>query len=228
MLAQIPGLRYDFGRPELVSFSAPLQVEVTGYDLDNLKLASDTVVEQMRTMPEFADIRSTVELGQPEIQIIADPEKATQLGLNERDIANSVVNKVRGTIATKYSWRDRKIDVLIKSVDSTNTSRNEIEQLIINPQSERPITLSSVAKIVETIGPASINRVDQQRVALISATVQSGDMGTAVRNLQSALNDINLPIGTDSSIKGQSEDMEQAFGSMQFALILAIFFWHCT
>jgi len=223
VLQDIPGIKVDFGRPELVNFSSPLQVEISAYDLDKLKIASDNVVALMNDLPEFADIRSTIELGQPEIQIIADPQRASQLGLSERDIANSVVNKVRGNIATKFSWRDRKIDVLIKSIDSTDTSRAEIEQLIINPQSERPIRLSSVAEVIETIGPASINRVNQTRVALISASVIDKDMGSAIVDLQKELNNMTFADGLGVQIKGQSEDMQQAFNSMKFALILAVF-----
>ena len=223
LLDDVPGIKVEFGKPELVNFSSPLQVEISGYDLNRLKISSDNVVALMNDMPEFADVRSTIELGQPEIQIIADPQRASQLGLSERDIANSVVNKVRGNIATKFSWRDRKIDVLIKSVDSTNTSRAEIEQLIINPQSDRPIRLSSVADIIETIGPASINRVDQTRVALISASVINTDIGNAVQNLQNALDNLQFSDGVSVQIKGQSEDMEQAFDSMKFAMILAVF-----
>ena len=223
LLEDIPGLKVDFGTPELVNFSSPLQVEISGYDLDRLKIASDEVVARMNNLSMFADVRSSIELGQPEIQIIADPQRASQLGLSERDIANSVVDKVRGNIATKFSWRDRKIDVLIKSIDSTDSSRAEIEQLIINPQSERPIRLSSVADIIETIGPASINRVNQTRVALISATVVSQDMGTAIASLQTELDDLQFAEGLSVLIKGQSEDMQQAFSSMKFALILAVF-----
>ncbi len=222
-LAGLPGVTYEFGTPELVSFSTPLQIEIGGYDLDSLKTASERVVSLMQSTERFADIRSNFEQGQPEIQIIADTQKATALGLNERDIANSVVDKVRGKIATQYSWRDRKIDVLIRSLDATDTSRDEIEKLIINPQSERPVPLSSVASIQETVGPASINRIDQRRVALITATVLDGDLGSAVQLLNDELSQVRLPTGISAEIKGQSEEMQEAFSSMQFALILAIF-----
>lgn len=222
-LDSLPGVTYEFGTPELVSFSTPLQIEVGGYDLMSLSLASKQVVDIMRSTERFADIRSTVEQGQPEIQIIADTQKATALGLNERDIANSVVDKVRGKIATQYSWRDRKIDVLIRSLDTTNTSRNEIQNLIINPESDRPVPLSSVASITETVGPASINRIDQRRVALITASVLDGDLGSAVGLLDKELSQMSLPEGISVDIKGQSEEMDEAFSSMQFALILAVF-----
>ncbi|MBT8140736.1 MAG: efflux RND transporter permease subunit [Gammaproteobacteria bacterium] len=222
-LSGLPGVAYEFGTPELVSFSTPLQVVIGGYDLDQLQAASQQVIQLMQNTGLFSDIRSTIEQGQPEIHIIADTQKATALGLNERDIANSVVNKVRGKIATKYSWRDRKIDVLIRSLDATDTSREEINKLIINPQSDRPVPLSSVASIEESLGPSSINRIDQRRVALISANVLDGDLGSAVDILDNELKQSSFPTGINAEIKGQSEEMQEAFKSLQFAMLFAIF-----
>ena len=47
---------------------------------------------------------------------------------------------------------DRKIDVLVRSVDTRSSSVDEIRQLIVNPQSERPITLEAVAGEAVYIG----------------------------------------------------------------------------
>ena len=62
-----------------------------------------------------------METGNPEVQILFDQERAANLGLSVRDIADRVVAKVRGELATRYTWRDRKIDVLVRSVDERAT-----------------------------------------------------------------------------------------------------------
>src|SRR5690606_33772438 len=110
MLAVQPGVQYKFGRPELFTFETPLEVEVIGYDLDALRQASGLIVNALENSDRYADVKSTVEQGHPEIQIRFDHERAAQLGLVVSDIADTVVNKIRGEVATRYSWRDRKID----------------------------------------------------------------------------------------------------------------------
>src|SRR6056297_1127421 len=45
-LQQVPGLQYKFGRPELFTFKTPVEIEITGFDLANLKKAGDTVVRK--------------------------------------------------------------------------------------------------------------------------------------------------------------------------------------
>ena len=186
-LSRLPGVQYEFSRPALLSFASPLQIEIAGYDLDALAVVSNAVVEQMTASDRFSDIRTTVERGNPEIQIVFDQERAAKLGLAVRDVANRVVANVRGELATRYTWRDKKIDVLVRSVDTRASSVEEIRRLIVNPTSDRPVTLDAVADVVVSQGPAEIRRIAQERVAIISANLAYGDLGAAAAEAGSIL-----------------------------------------
>jgi HAE1 family hydrophobic/amphiphilic exporter-1 len=222
-LARLPGVQYEFSRPALLSFSSPLQIEISGYDLDSLARVSRTVVEEMSASDRFSDIRTTVERGNPEIQIVFDQERAAKLGLAVRDIANRVVANVRGELATRYTWRDKKIDVLVRSVDTRHSSIDEIRSLIVNPTSDRPVTLDAVATVVVSQGPAEIRRVAQERVAIITANLAYGDLGAAAQEAGLIVSRTPMPTGVTALVSGQSEEMEASFKSMQFALVLAVF-----
>jgi len=222
-LSGIPGVQYEFSRPSLLSFSSPLQIEIAGYDLGQLALVSQAVVSQMANDERFTDIRTTVEDGNPEIQIIFDQERAAKLGLAVRDIADRVVASVRGEVATRYTWRDRKIDVLVRSVDTRQSSIDEVRRLIVNPESARPVTLEAVATVDIASGPAEIRRVAQERVAIITANVAYGDLGAAAAAAGRILDRTPMPTGISAIVSGQSEEMQASFTSMQFALALAIF-----
>ena len=222
-LRRIPGVKYEFSRPSLLNVSNPVEVEVTGYDLKQLAAVSERIVALMEESDRFADIRSSVEIGNPEVQILFDHDRAANLGLVVRDVADAIVSNVRGDVATRYTWRDRKIDVLVRSVDTRDSSVAEISQLIINPASKRPVTLDAVADINIEAGPAEIRRLDQERVALITANLSFGDLGSAVQELQNTLSGIPLPRGITTQVSGQSEEMQESIVSMQFALGMAIF-----
>jgi HAE1 family hydrophobic/amphiphilic exporter-1 len=222
-LARLPGVQYDFSRPSLLSFSSPLQIEISGYDLDALARVSEAVIASMTKSDRYTDIKTTVERGNPEIQIVFDQERASKLGLAVRDIANRVVANVRGELATRYTWRDKKIDVLVRSVDASESSIDEIRRLIVNPMSDRPVTLDAVAAVVVSLGPAEIRRVAQERVAIITANVAYGDLGAAAAEAGTIVSRIPLPTGVTAMVSGQSEEMQASFESMQFALVLAIF-----
>ncbi len=222
-LERLPGVQYEFSRPALLSFASPLQVEVAGYDLDALGRVSSAIVDAMSASDRFTDIRTTVERGNPEIQIEFDQERAASLGLAVRDIANRVVANVRGELATRYTWRDKKIDVLVRSVDTQESSVEEIRRLIVNPNSERPVTLDAVAEVRVAYGPAEIRRVAQERVAIITANIAYGDLGAAAAAAGDIVNRTPMPNGIAAIVSGQSEEMQESFDSMQFALLLAVF-----
>ena len=222
-LQRLPGVQYEFSRPALLSFASPLQIEISGHNLEDLSSVSQSIVQAMSASDRFTDIKTTIERGNPEIQIVFDQERAAKLGLAVRDIANRVVANVRGELATRYTWRDKKIDVLVRSVDTRQSSIGEIRSLIVNPTSERPVTLDAVADVNVSSGPSEIRRVAQERVALISANIAYGDLGTAAAEAGNLVSGVVMPNGISAIVSGQSEEMQQSFESMQFALALAVF-----
>ena len=222
-LENMPGVQYRFSRPALFSMSTPLEVVVSGYDLDRLRVAAEEVRTRMAADDRFADVKTTVEAGNPEIQIAFDQERASQLGLVVRDIADRVVNSVRGEVATRYKLRDKQIDVLVRSVDTRAASVEEIRNLIVNPGEDSPVPLSAVADVQLAVGPAEVRRIGQERVAVVSANLARGDLGSAVGALQELVTEVTLPVGTTAFLSGQSEEMQDSFRSLQFVLLLAIF-----
>lgn len=223
LMAGYPGVDVKFSRPELVSLSTPLEIEIRGTDLAEIEAAGRKLAGLMAASSSFADVKSSVEQGFPEVQIIFDQQRAAALGLTTRQIADEVVRKVRGEVATRYSFRDRKIDVLVRAQERDRASVSEIRNLIVNPQSERPVTLASVADVVETVGPGEINRVDQTRVALITANLRGVDLGTAVAEVNRIV--AENPLGPDLRLGfgGQSEELDRSLQSLMFAFGLAIF-----
>ena len=221
-VGDLAGLDANFSSPELLSFDKPLEIEIQGYDLDSLRLASDEVLRRLRKSRSFADVESSLERGHPEIQIYFDQERAAALGLTVKQLSDQVVGKIRGTVATRFSWRDRKIDVLVRVSEDERQSIAAVRELIINPESEFPVPLSSVAEIRIAEGPAEIRRGDQERMALIQANLADGDLGSAVLEVESLLAGMKLPYGLTMFIKGQSEEMAASFKSLLFALGLAV------
>jgi HAE1 family hydrophobic/amphiphilic exporter-1 len=222
-LSRLAGVQYEFSRPSLMSFSSPLQIEISGYELQALESVNRDIVAALAESDRFTDIKTTVEMGNPEIQIVFDQERAAALGLSVREIADRVVANVRGELATRYTWRDKKIDVLVRSVDRQNASIGEVRNLIVNPAAERPVTLEAVAAVGVARGPAEIRRIAQERVAVITANLAHGDLGAAVAEARDIINRTPMPSGVTAMVAGQNEEMQESFRSMQFALILAVF-----
>jgi HAE1 family hydrophobic/amphiphilic exporter-1 len=222
-MRDVASAQVDFARPELFSLSPPLEIEIEGQDLDALQRAGRKLAGMLRANSHYADVKSSVEQGFPEIQIVFDQDRAAALGLTTRQVADVVVKKVAGDVATRYSFRDRKIDVLVRNRASDRASVDDIRHLIVNPGSGAPVELQSVADVVATTGPSEINRADQRRVAIVSANLRDIDLGGAIREVEDMV--AREPLGTDVGmhIGGQGEELGESVRSLLFAFGLAIF-----
>lgn len=220
---QMPGTQAKFDKAELFSFSTPLEIELAGYDLASLNAFSNKVVEKLQDNNRFVDIKSTLRNGHPELKIHFDHAKLAQLGLNASDVSQLLSTQIGGNVATQYTINDRKIDILVRTREEDRNSVSDIRSTIINPGSDRPIPLSSVATVTESIGPSEITRIGQQRVAIVSSNLAYGDLSQAIIDAKAALAAMDVPLNIQARITGQNEEMESSFKSLQFALLLAIF-----
>ncbi len=218
-----PGVDHEFSRPELFSFATPLEIEVAGFELADLERVSARIVTLMEASPRFADVKTTTERGHPEIRIRFDHERAARLGLRVDQIADTIVRQVRGEVATRYTWDDRKIDVLVRAGEDQRASVEHIGELIINPGAEHAVTLDAVADLDAAVGPGEIRRIAQQRVVVISANLHYGDLGSAANEAQTFIGQVPLPAGTAVRVAGQSDEMQRSFDSLTLALALAVF-----
>ena len=222
-LDALPGATYAFTRPALFTLKTPLEVEIAAYDLESLARVSEILRTRLLASDRFTEVETTLAPGHPEIQIEFDQERAAALGLNTADLAQRVARSVQGNVATRYRLLDRELDVLVRVTESERASVDAVKNLVINPASERPLTLAAVADVQLRTGPSEIRRVDQQRVVTLSANLVYGDLGDGVAELERIIAATPLPQGLVAQVAGQSEEMEVSFRSLQLALALAVF-----
>ena len=183
-----------------------------------------SIVEaKLNEVPGLTDVKSNIQTGNPEVQIIYDRRLLAKYGLNIFDVANIVKNKVKGEVASRFKEEDRRIDILVRISESDKESIDDLKRLVVNPGNPIPIHLASVANIKVGEGPSEIRRVDQQRVALITANTTGIDLGSAMVSISDAMDDINWPRGFSYALSGQNKEMETSMNSLIFALILAVF-----
>ena len=224
LLGDIPELKYKFSRPAYFSFRTPVEVEIRGYGLSTLDLLADEAVERMHTISGLTDIRSSTAGGQPEVQIFFDRRRVAELGTTVQNIGELLRNKLQGDVATELARRDRKVDIRVRALDEERQTVADLKQMVISPASYPvPVALESVADVRAVDGPAEIRRLDQERVAVISANLDGRDLGGVAEEIEATLADLPLPEGFTVSIGGQNEEMVRSFDSMKFALLLAVF-----
>lgn len=216
-------LAYRFGRPSYFSFKTPIELEIRGYNLGLLARLADEAKGKLERIPGLVDVKSSTEGGNPELQIRFNRERLAALGLSVQQVASVVRSKVLGAIVTDITREDRTIDIRLRAQERFRSSAVDLGNLNVAQTGKTAIPLSAVAQVEETIGPAEIRRSDGERVALVTANLDGRDLGSASRDIQLALSEMTFPIGFETRLGGQRQEMETSFASMRFALLLAVF-----
>ncbi len=222
-LRNFGGMEYKLSRPVLFSFKTPVEVEIRGYNLDSLLAVSRRTVAVLTDIPGLSDVKSNLQTGNPEVQIIYDRNRLAYYGLNILDVASLVRNKVLGDVATRFKQEDRRIDIRVKVREQDKGTLDRLRRLNVNPGGKIPIPLESVAEIRVEEGPSEIRRINQQRSAIIMANLVDRDLFSVSSDVYQALSSIRLPSGFTFEITGQNKEMEVSLNSLRLALLLAIF-----
>ncbi|AFT78683.1 AcrB/AcrD/AcrF family protein [Alteromonas macleodii str. 'Black Sea 11'] len=222
-LAFKPQVQATFSEPELFSFASPIQIEIAGYDLNQLQQYGDAIATKLASYSNFADVTTSIRDGNPELKIAFHHAKLARLELDASTVSQLIAAKVGGRVATQYSVEDRKVDVLVRTQENQRDDIASVRAIVVNPGSAQPIPLSAVADVYMSVGPSEITRVGQQRVALVSANLAKGKLDEAVAVANKVIAETQLPLSLSAEVTGQSEDMQSSFRSLQFALALAVF-----
>ncbi len=218
----IPELGVEIGRPSYFTMKTPIEVLIFGDDLDLLRDTSLELVRELETIDGLRDVRSSLEAGNPELQVVFDRDRLAALGLDLGTLSQTLRDRVQGAVPTTFKQEDRQIDVRIRNAGVTESSREDVRRLMV-PGPDGPIRLLGVADVSLDRGPAEIHRVQQQRAALISADVEGRSLGDAIADVRSAVDTAALPAGVTTEIAGQNEEMQTSFSSLRFAIALAVF-----
>ena len=222
-LADTEEVRFDFERATFFSFRTPIEVEVYSDSIEELHGAALQVADALAGVPGLVDLRSSAEMGNPEVQVRFDREQLARLGLDLASVAQTVRTKIQGEVATRFTEGDREIDIRVRALDQGDAKVEDIHDLIVGHVGGRPIFLKSVAKIELTEGPTEIRRIGQKRAAVVGGNLAGRDMGAVAEDVRAELGKLVLPMGVTSVLSGQEEELQNSFRSLALAMGLAIF-----
>jgi len=225
ILAAEPALaRFDLRRPTLLALNAPLEVEILGEDLPDIAAAARQVQEALQGVPGVLDLRSSVRRGNPEVRVILDRERLARHGLQLSEVANRLRLAVEGEISSTFPDVDERLDIRVRADLSRMRHVRQLRDLPVNPGAERPLPLGAVAELVVADGPGEIRHIGSRRAAVVTASLASLlDLGGITDRVQERLVTLSLPPGIRVQVGGQKREMDEALGSLGFALGLAVF-----
>jgi multidrug efflux pump subunit AcrB len=200
----------------------------------------------MAAIPGIADVHMHQIVDQPTLKVNVDRVMASQLGLTQQNVADSLLVSLSSTtqVTPNYwvNWVNGVNYVLavqtppdrISSVDSVmdtplingipTASTTASKTTVPTGPSAPPQLLSNVAGLSRAESQSVVSHYNVQPVFEINADVQGRDLGGVSADVSRIVNSMQsqLPRGSTIAIRGQVESMNSSFSGLAFGLLFAV------
>ena len=208
----------------------PVMVSIRGEEIPLLKKYAAELKRSVLAIRGVEDVEVTLELDLPEYRLVVERERAADAGLSTPAIARTVGALVGGQAVTTYEDEEGEaVDVRVRLPLEMRRDVAQIGDLRIAVPRGRGgapalVPLSEVVKAERATTPSEISRRDLSREVLLTANLDDLPLGAAVEQIRAAAAKIEMAPGYEVYFPGETERMEESFGYMAEALLLAVVF----
>lgn len=227
-LGRIPGIVASLGQADSLDNRKPLLVSVRGEETAVLKDYSQRLKQAMYRVPGIVDLEATLEHDTPEYRLIVDRERAADVGLTTGMVASTVGALVGGQAVTTFEdeiGESRNVRIRLPApLRQDATQVQELRLAVPSRAGAALVPVGSIARYELSTSPSEINRMDLSREVVVSGNLDGVPLGTVVAQVNTAAAKLTMPPGYRVVLSGENEAMEESFGYMGEALVLAIIF----
>ena len=199
---------------------APIQVEVSGENLDILARITKELQARIEGLPSVYNVRTSFQGGQPEVDLAIRDEVASAFGLTTQTISRTLERQLSGEVAGELSKDQRTRDIRVKYRDM---DLRELHTMQIEGSDGAILTLGDIAELNIIEGPREILREDQRRVGRITGYLTEGRiLSEAIADVRAIMQEMVVPSGYRVEIGGEERERAASFESLKFALLLSI------
>ena len=201
-------------------------VKIIGPDLAILERLAEQAMREMAQVRGVTDLGIFRVLGQPNLNIRVDREKAARYGMNVSDVNAVVQAALGGTVATTLLEADRQFNVTVRLAPQYRDSLQSVGTIKVanmTGSGNAYIPLSELASISLDTGASYIFRERNQRFVPLKFSVRGRDLAGTVAEAQERITkNVRLPSGYQIQWAGEFEGLQKA--KQRLALVVPISF----
>ncbi|MDQ2817528.1 MAG: efflux RND transporter permease subunit [Candidatus Eremiobacteraeota bacterium] len=229
----IPGLRRvalkEMGADVMASNAAPVELVITGPDLNVLQKLGRQVADVARGVPGLVQVSTSWSMQQPEQRIIVDRTRAAQLGLAPQDVQNQAYYALHGGLTTEFfnPQNVRHSTILVRYGQNDRATSNDLRQTQIAGKNGQSVPLSSIARIERGLGPSLVEHDSLNRSVSVLGYYRKGSRGEMALDtdvMMQAMSQVNFPTGYAMTMRGDMTEMMQSFDRLLNAMKIALVF----
>lgn len=221
---QFAGVEFNSAAIGMVnSGTAPIEVFLSGDDLDKILAAANDLANRLRKTPGANDVNVSVEAGNPEVRVDIDREKMAKLGLDIQTVGATMQNAFAGNDDSKFrdGGEDYDIRIMLDAFDRKNPE--DVKAITFySPVAKQSVQLAQFADVTLSTGPSIVERKNRRSSVTVTANTLGIGSGTLVSNIQAGLKENPLPDDIILTWGGDAKNQSEGFGSLGLAMLAGL------
>ncbi len=225
-LSAYPGARielkeFENGPP----IEAPIAMRVEGPDLDTLRALAARVETIMQSTAGTQYVRNPIRLRRTDLRLSVDRQKAGLLGIPSVEIDRTLRLGIAGLEAGNFRGDDgTEHPIVVRIAHAGRPTPDALDRIYVPSVQGAMIPLAQVASLGFQAKPTVIDHRERVRAVSITSYVASGyNTDRVTREVMSALEALDIPVGYRLYAAGEIESRQESFGGIGSAIIVAVF-----
>ncbi len=203
-----------------------LKVDITGDSLSEIQRIAADVGARARGLGGVRFVNSSFDLGNPELQVHVDRQRASDFGLSVAELGSVVETLVNGTKAGIFRDRGEELDIILRGPLSDFTMTQRIEELKVHTPEGQVVSLGDIARVRAALGPTKVEHIDRDRSVTLTVNIGSElPLQVAIDRIKKEVIEPmrqTLPLGYSLGVSGRAKDLERTWSSLKWSLLLAL------
>ncbi len=196
---------------------------LTGIDYHEVNLAAQDLVGKLAAYPGFLFVNSDLKLNTPSLRIDILRDQASSYGVS----ASEILETIRSAYSQNYAYLIKKpndqYQVIIEAADNLRDNIADLEKIYVRSGNGRLVPLTAVASWTPTLGPQSVNHINQFPAVTIFFNLAPGAViGDAAKFVEKTAA-ASLPQGVRGSLQGEAKVFKETIASLAVLMIFAVF-----
>ena len=234
-LRAIPGVEYNFSQniqdnveEAMSGVKGENSIKLFGNDLQKLETTANDIQQVMKTVPGVADLAVFGELGQPNLLIQIDRERAARYGVLPNDVNGIVQAAIGGQAVTQVLEGERRFDVVVRFLPQFRDKVEAIAGIPVNTPNGAPVPLRDVADITKQTGASYIYREDNSRYIPIKFSVRDRDLQSTIAEADAKIRQsVKMPTGYHFEWAGEFQELQEAVKRLEIVVPASILLILC-
>lgn len=202
--------------------AAPIQIAIKGVDLKEIRKVAGEYRKLVASVPGTRFVQFSVKNQKQQVEVNLNREKMTLLGINANQVGAALQNAFSGNDQSKFKQSGNEYDILISLDRYDRSDINNVRNLSFSNSDGQTFVLSQFAEVTEGLGESVLERSDRLNSITVNANVAGRPSGSIAKDIKAKESQIKVPAGITVEYLGEVKNQGDAFGSLGFALLVAI------